>query len=509
MLKANSRIEAQGRLGQRVPIAIIDIGSNSVRQVVYEGLTRSPAVLFNEKILCGLGKGVAKNGLLDGEASERALSAIKRFAKLGQQLGVEETHVLATAAVREANNGADFINEVYSIIGQELRILSGRMEAEFAALGVKSGFYKPEGIAGDLGGGSMELIEVNGDKTNGVTMPLGSLRLQEMSRNNLDAARKIARGSLANTHIEWPGQSRTLYAVGGTWRSLGRLHMLETGHPVEVVHGYTVPAEGYLRFCREVASGGTLDKFEKIDEISRNRRSLLPYGAIVMEAVIEHLGVEHIAASAVGLREGYLYSLLDEGVQEQDALLEATAELSILRARSPLHCRELARWTGDAFKVIGIAETESQRRWRVAACNLADIAWRSASDFRAEQTLGVINNPGFNSISHEGRAFLSLVTFHRYQGLGSKKEPPGIASILDEKECKQARILAAVFRMLYLFSAAVEGVLPQLEFRRTDEGTLALFIPEELKDMIGEKPHSRVEVLARELDEEVTVVVGE
>ena len=502
--KASTKSEAQGRLGQRVPIAIIDIGSNSVRQVIYEGLTRAPSVLFNEKVLCGLGKGVAKDGMLDAEASGRALTAIRRFVKLGEQLQVGETHVLATAATREAGNGAEFVAAVEEITSQKIELLSGRMEAEYAALGIKSGFYKPEGIAGDLGGGSMELIEVNGNTTNGVTTPLGSLRLQELSRNNLEAARKIAHKTLASAQVAWPGQSRTFFAIGGTWRSLARLHMLETNYPVQVVHGYRVPAKKFIRFCDEVA-GSDLDDFKNIDEISKTRRPLLPFGAIVMAEVLARTDASEVAISTVGLREGYLYSLLDDEIREQDALLEATAELSILRARSPHHSRELAEWTDRAFETIGIAETESQHRWRLAACNLADIAWRSASDYRAEQTLGIINNAGFNSISHEGRAYLSLVTYHRYQGLGSKKSPPEVSSLATEESQKLARILAAMFRVVYLFSAAVEGLLPELNFQRNGEGALILEIPESLMDMLGEKPQSRIEGLARELDEEITV----
>ena len=388
-LLRRAKIEAQGRLGQRVPIAIIDIGSNSVRQVVYEGLTRSPSVLFNEKVLCGLGKGVARDGMLDEQSTARALTAIRRFVKLGQQLGVGESHVLATAAAREAENGPEFVAEIEAITGQKIELLSGRMEAELAAFGIKAGFYSPEGIAGDLGGGSMELIEINGDVTNGVTTPLGSLRLQELSRGDLQAARKIARDTIRNIKLDWPGPQRTFYAIGGTWRSLARLHMLETGHPVDVVHGYTVPADEFIRFCRRVASS-SLETFDQIEEISKNRRPLLPYGATVVAEVLEHLRAKKIATSGVGLREGYLYSLLDEEIREQDALLEATAELSILRARSPIHCRELAKWTGKALEVIGLKEDQHQRRWRIAACNLADIAWRSASDFRAEQSLGII-----------------------------------------------------------------------------------------------------------------------
>lgn len=507
LMRASTKIEAQGRLGKRVPIAIIDIGSNSVRQVVYEGLTRSPSILFNEKVLCGLGKGVARDGMLDPVASDQALTAIRRFVSLGKQLGVGETHVLATAAAREAKNGNEFIAEVEAITGQSIEVLSGRMEAEFAALGIKAGFYKPEGIAGDLGGGSMEMIEINGDITNGVTTPLGSLRLQEMSKNNLEAARKIARKTVRSADVSWPGKSRTFYAIGGTWRSLARLHMMETGHPVDVVHGYTVSAKKFIAFCRKVSTD-SLDTFGHIDEISKNRKPLLPYGAIVMAEVLEHIGAEAVSTSAVGLREGYLFSLLGNDVRTQDGLLEATVELSILRARSPKHSQELAEWTTRAFEVIGIKESDNQKRWRLAACNLADIAWRSVSDYRSEQTLGIINNASFNSISHQGRAYLALVTFHRYQGLGIKKQPPEMSKLASEESARLARILAAFFRVAYLFSAAVEGVLPELEFKRGENDRLMMLVPEPLADMIGEKPLSRLENLSREIGEEISLIIG-
>jgi len=508
LLRSRDQNEARGRLGRRQPIAIIDIGSNSVRQVVYEGQTRSPSVLHNEKVLCGLGKGVAKSGSLDEDAIERALTALRRFMLLGKQLNVAETHILATAAAREAENGARFISSVEQICGDEVKLLTGREEARYAALGVQSGFYKPEGIAGDQGGGSTELVPVISDKElNGVTTPLGALRLQELSKFNASVARKIARKTLADLKIEWPGDKRTFYAIGGTWRSLIRLYMLENEHPIDVLHGFSVKASKFQKFCERVIDDN--DKFDFLDEISKNRRPLLPYGAAVMIELIDRLEVDEITTSVVGLREGYLYSLLDDEVKSRDALIEATAELSLLRARSPAHSSELADWTDKAFEFLELEEASSQKRWRHAACNLADIVWRSASDFRAEQTLGIINNAGFNSISHEGRAYLALVTYHRYQGLGAKKRPPPVAKLASEASEKMARILAAMFRMLYMFSAGEPGILPSFGITRTLTGTLAIKVPHRLSGMVGEKPKIRIEQLARELGEDIEVVVAE
>ncbi|MDJ0613265.1 MAG: Ppx/GppA phosphatase family protein [Rhizobiaceae bacterium] len=509
LLRSRDQNDARGRLGQRQPVAIIDIGSNSVRQVVYEGQTRSPSVLHNEKVLCGLGKGVAKNGRMDDKAVERALMAIRRFMLLSKQLKVSETHILATAASREAENGPEFISSVEEICGENVNLLTGREEAKYAALGIAAGFYKPDGIAGDQGGGSTELVQVSSQgEWKGVTTPLGALRLQELSKGNANAARKIARKTLAELKVDWPGEQRTFYAIGGTWRSLIRLYMLEIGYPIDVIHGFSEKASKIKDFCDRVLDADS-SEFEFIDEISKNRKPLLPYGAAVLAELIDHLGVKDIATSVVGLREGYLYSLLDEEVRNRDALIEATAELSLLRARAPAHSLELADWTDEAFDFLQLAETPNQKRWRHAACNLADIVWRSASDFRAEQTLGIINNAGFNSISHEGRAFLALVTFHRYQGLGSKKIPPPVAKLASEASEKNARILAAMFRMLYMFSAGEPGVLPELGITRTLSGTLVIHLPAKLADMAGEKPKQRVEQFARELGEDIEIIVAE
>ncbi len=499
-------IEAQGRLRERQPIAILDIGSNSVRLVVYEGLTRSPAVLFNEKVLCGLGRGVAKTGSLDEVAVKRALSAIKRFKQLSDQLGVEALHILATAAAREAENGPKFISKVEKICDGKVQLLSGEMEAYYAGLGAKSGFYNAEGIVGDLGGGSMELMPTDANEKQGLTTPLGGLRLQETSDDDVSQASKIARKELSNVKLKWPSKDKCFYAIGGTWRNLARLHMIDVGYPLDVVHGYTVKAKDYIEFCKKVAKGN-LDDFKGIEEISKNRQNLLPFGAVALIEALDKLGAKEIQMSATGLREGYLYSLLDEETRKTDALLEATGELAILRSRSPQHSLELADWTGMAFEQIGMEESSSEQRWRKAACNLADISWRADSDFRAEQSLGIINNAGFNSISHEGRAYLTIVNFHRHQGMGSKHQPPESAKLASDETAKKARLLAALFRLLYLFSASVEDVLPGLKLVRTGYGNLVLEVPEDLEVLIGERPTNRLQQLSKEIGEDVTVSI--
>jgi exopolyphosphatase / guanosine-5'-triphosphate,3'-diphosphate pyrophosphatase len=498
---------AQGRLGRIRPVAVVDIGSNSVRQVIYEGLTRAPSVLFNEKVLCGLGRGISASGKLDAEAVERALAALRRFHALGIQAGVGETHILATAAAREAANGMAFLRQVEAIFAREVMLLTGKLEAQYSAWGIKSGFFQPDGICGDLGGGSLELVAINDRIGEGLTLPLGGLRLAEMSDGKLGIASKIVRRELSGVRLDWPGEGRDFYTVGGTWRSLAKLHIAHTRYPLQVLHDYKVDATKMIAFCKSITTR-PIDAVKGIEAVSRNRRNLLQYGAIVMAATLQKLKAKRVVISSLGVREGYLYSLLGKKVRAEDSLLSAAYDFAILRARSPRHSIELANWSGYAFNVFGVDETQDEARWRIAACYLADVAWRAHPDYRAQQSLSIIANAGFVGLSHEGRAYLSLANYYRYRGLGSKVEPPEINGLANKRIQFRARLLAAIFRVLYLFSASQAGIIPQLSVERRGENRFAFIIPHNIADLNGERPMERIAQLARELQADILVETG-
>ena len=278
---------SQGRLQDRHPISIVDIGSNSIRLVVYEGIARSPTVLFNEKMLAGLGRGIVSTHKLDAEAVTRSMEEFRRFRALSDQAGAEQLYAIATAAAREAENGPDFIRKTEAILGTEVRVLSGREEAYYSAMGIISSFHQPDGIAGDLGGGSLEVIDIRGDTYgDGLTMPLGGLRLQDMAKNSMAAAAKIARAELAKAKVLKGGKGRAFYAVGGTWRNLARLHMNSVGYPLAVMHHYEMGIEESIPFLLQVARGD-VEKIKGIDAVAMARRALLPYGATVRREIIQ------------------------------------------------------------------------------------------------------------------------------------------------------------------------------------------------------------------------------
>ena len=479
-------------------VAVIDIGSNSVRLVVYESMSRSLVSVFNEKTLCGLGREVQSTGLLAPDAVAKALTSLKRFRALCKVQKVGRVYAIATAACRDATNGPDFIAKAERICGVKIEILSGPREAKLSALGVISGIHKPDGIVGDLGGGSLELIDVRGNSVRGgVTLPLGTLALQDLSHKSLKRAERIVRSELSDLTRLKAGRGRTFYAVGGTWRALARIHIIQSGYPLGVMHGYSVPASDALDFARRVRRLAAANMLANIEAVSDARRPLLTYAALVLEYIIRVAQPKIIAFSTFGVREGLLYSMLPEAERAMDGLLCGAQALNGLLSRSARHALELIGWTDRLVRVVRLRENDEDRRLRHAACLLSDIGWRVHPDHRGEQTLSLIVNGNFGSISHQGRAFVGLSVFFRYAGLSEQNEPPVVMQeLVTPAQLERARVLGAAFRVAHLISAARPGVLPATHFRSHGRKLMLVF-EHKMVDIVADRVGSRFRQLAR------------
>ncbi|KQQ37683.1 exopolyphosphatase [Rhizobium sp. Leaf306] len=493
------RSEAQGRLPGIAPVSVIDIGSNSVRVVIYEGLTRAPTVLFNEKVLCGLGKGLGSNGRMDDEGVLRALAALRRFKALSDQAQATEIYVLATAAAREASNGPDFIAKAEEILGQEIQLLSGEEEAKYSALGVISGFHDVDGVAGDLGGGSLELIDIKGHEFGkGITLPLGGLRLSESSGGSISKARTFARKQVNTARFLEKGEGRTFYAVGGTWRNIAKLHMEITKYPLHMMQGYELTFEEIQKFLEDVIDAKD-SKDPAWQAVSKSRRSLLPFGAVALQEVLSVMKPAVVSFSAQGVREGYLYHLMPDEEKQADPLVVAADQLAILRARSPEHARELADWTGRMVPFFGITETEEESRYRRAACLLADISWRAHPDYRGAQALNVIAHSSFVGITHAGRAYLALANYYRFEGLSDDGATGPLSTIATPRLLELAKLLGGLLRVVYLFSASMPGIVNNLTFRQSSSPDLDMefVVPHAYRNFAGERLEGRLQQLAK------------
>jgi exopolyphosphatase / guanosine-5'-triphosphate,3'-diphosphate pyrophosphatase len=500
--------EAQGRLKIGRPVAIIDIGSNSVRLVTYEGMARALTPIYNEKVLCGLGRHVATTGRLDEEAVDRALRALARFRVLCDTMQVSDVFVLATAAARDASNGPAFLEAAEKACGCPISLLSGAEEARASALGIIAGFYQPDGIVGDMGGGSLELVDVKGATIGkGITMPLGGLALQDVSGGSLRKAQRIVRAALerAPEYLE-SLHGRTFYAVGGTWRALARLHQAATDYPLHIMHNYILDPKGGLDFLHLV-EGADTKTLKDIESVSEARRPLLAYGAIVLEEIIRLGEPKEVAISAYGVREGVLFDKLDPETQKRDPLIAAASDLNLLRSRSPRHGEELCEWTENFMKSLGLTEYETETRLRRAACLLADIGWRAHPDYRGEQSLNLIAYGAFAGLDHPGRAYLALAIFFRHEGLSPDKVGSRIRSLAGPRYLERARLLAALMRVAYPVSVSMEGILPQAPLRARGN-QVVLRLPSHMKDLANERLNGRMKGLGKLLNMEPVIEVA-
>lgn len=503
----NQRIRA-GRPEYGPPIAIIDIGSNSVRLVVYEDLGRSPAQLFNEKVMCGLGRSVSTSGRLAEDAVERALKALARFRTLCDIMQVSHIHILATAAARDAANGPDFIAEAERILGQKIELLSGKREALLSAYGILSGFYHADGVVGDLGGGSLELIEVVGNSVaQGITTRLGGLALQDVTGGSLKKAAKLIRDTLEKAEPLRALKGRNFYAVGGTWRSLAALHMGQKGYPLHIMHNYAIPAREAVEFGKIIERADT-ELLESIDNVSEARRPLLGYGALLLDEIIRLGKPEAVIFSAVGVREGYLYELLTSAQRKADPLLVGARELNALKARAPLHGDDLIEWTSRLVSSLHLDETEEEKRLRYAACLLSDIAWRAHPDYRGEQSLSLITHGTLTGIDHPGRAFVGLAVYFRHEGLSLENAGMRMRELISPRMLNRARILGGMMRVAYIISGGMPGVLQRTPLVGAGP-RLVLSLPPEFELLGNERLANRLRQLARIVGREPAIVTAQ
>ena len=389
-------------------IAIVDIGSNSIRLVVYKGLTRTPAVLFNEKVMAGLGRGLSQGGDLSEESMDIAIRALARFALLCRSMGVDSMRAVATAAVRAATNGPLFVARVLAETGINVEIIDGETEAYGAAMGVIAGIPDADGVVGDLGGGSLELVRISGGAFHQrLSLPLGALKLEAIRK---DSRRKLAQEiDQALDRLDWAraGNGKPFYAVGGSWRALAHLHMHLTGWPLPVIHHHVLPADAPERLVRTLAHI-SVKALKSVPSVSSSRATQLPGAAAILRAVTRKLGSSCIITSAYGLREGLLYDALPPAAQRQDPLLTAAREAAERLGRfsdgsDAAVGDALLRFTDPLFRDDGPA----LRRIRHAACLLSDTSWRAHPDMRAEHGMDTALHGTWVGIDAQGRAMLA------------------------------------------------------------------------------------------------------
>ena len=471
---------------------IIDIGSNSIRLVVYRGLTRTPHTLFNEKVMAGLGRGIAADGRLSEDGMAVAEAALARFALLAEDMGVDRLRTVATAAVREAANGAEFIERMRESAGLDVEIISGDDEARLSALGVIAGIPDADGVVGDLGGGSLELIRVAGGQAHErLSLPIGSLKLDAMRKKGRDALARHVRRTLDGVGWSGLGSGKPFYMVGGSWRALTQIHMFLTEYPLPIVHNYAMPADAAARLVRTIAQ---IDPkaLKAVPNISGSRIPQLPGAAMLLSAVVKRLESSQLVASAYGLREGLLFDRLPPDVQAQDPLIAAAREEGRRQGRFPEHGDALKRWMAPLFA----GETAEDARLRHAACLLSDVAWRAHPDFRAERGMMIVLHGNWVGITPRERAMVAAALFACFGGSATHPVMSLFAQLADEASLARARLWGLALRLGQRLTAGTAAALSGGDLRR-DGNDLVLTLDSGHAALAGESVTRRLRNLAQ------------
>ncbi|ABD53976.1 Ppx/GppA family phosphatase [Jannaschia sp. CCS1] len=483
-------------------VGVIDIGSNSVRFVVFDGAARSPAYYFNEKILCGLGAGFAETGRLNAEGRERALVALKRFAVLTKAMDVKPLLTVATAAVRDAEDGPEFRAQVLEQTGLDIRILDGAEEARLSAQGVLLGWPGAEGLICDIGGSSMELAELLGDGVVGArrTSDLGPLKLMSL-KGGKKAVRKHIKERVAALVAEFPTQPKRLFLVGGSWRAIARVDMLRREYPLRVLHEYRMTPKAIMATIKHIGDAEP-DALKAQTGTSAERMRLVPLASLVLKELVRQVKPKEVAISSYGIREGLLYDQMSDALRHRDPLIEAARHAEASSARQPGFGRALYRFVEPLFSG---ARPEKKRLVR-AACLLHDVSWRAHPDYRAEVCFDNATRANLGGLTHGERIYLGLALLHRYKSSRSGTGfNTGLLDLLPPERVQEAENLGRAMRFGAMFATEHPVDHGRLKYRPKRKELILTLTSDEGRSLFGEVAQARFNSLASAMD--VTPIV--
>lgn len=480
-------------------VGVVDVGSNSVRLVVFDGAARSPAYFYNEKIMCALGAGLSETGRLNPKGRERAVAAIRRFQLLAEGMGIPPLTAVATAAVRDAADGADFCAQILLETGLKIYVIDGEEEARLSAQGVLLGWPTANGLVCDIGGSSMELAEVaDGRVGRRLTSPLGPLKLSNVKGGKKGLKAHIDR-ILDDLHSQIPVEKQRLFLVGGSWRAIARLDMLRRGYPLTVLHEYRMTPTSVMQTVKWIGEND-LDDLRAQTGTSQARMILVPIACEVLKRLVRKFKPREIAMSSYGIREGMLYEQMPQKLRDRDPLIEACRFAESKDARWPGFGKELYRFIMPLFK----SANSDRKRLILAACLLHDVTWRAHPDYRAEVCFDNATRANLGGLRHRERVFLGLALLHRYKNnrQGTRFEP--MVELLSEKDAVDAEVLGKAMRFGAMLTVDNIGQMADLRHFPKKQ-LLELRLTEKGRGLFGEVAQARFMSLAASLSVEVVV----
>ena len=480
-------------------VGVVDVGSNSVRLVVFDGAARSPAYFYNEKIMCALGAGMAETGHLSPDGRKRALSAMRRFKKLADGMGLSELTCVATAAVRDASDGRDFCDEVARDTGLRIWVIDGEEEARLSAQGVLLGWPGAYGLVCDIGGSSMELAEISGGRVGKrVTSALGPLKLRDI-KGGAKARTANIKEVMDKLSDKMGPQPDRLFLVGGSWRAIARIDMLRRGYPLHVLHEYRMTRKS-VRATLDYIKENDIEDLRQQPSISSSRMILVPYAAEVLSRLVKTFKPKDIAISSYGIREGMLYEQMPQRLRDRDPLIEACRFAEAKDARMPGFGKILNTFIAPLYK----GASAPRRRLVKAACLLHDVSWRAHPDYRAEVCFDNSTRANLGGLKHSERIFLGLALLHRYSNKRESERFEDLFEMVDEATRTEAEVLGKAMRfgaMLWMNKHEERGELRWFPKKKQ----LELWLTNDMLPLFGEVAEARLNSLGSSLGATVEV----
>ncbi|MFV0431935.1 MAG: hypothetical protein ACK5MJ_07155 [Alphaproteobacteria bacterium] len=425
------------------PIAIIDIGSNSIRMVVYDGLSRSPSILFNERVLAELGKTLSTTGTLNPETLELAYYNLQRFKAVIHNMKAQY-FVVATAALREASDGPAFTQKLRDELGLDVQIISGDEEARLGVMGLLAAWVDVNGVVGDLGGGSLELSYVeNSQYIQGSSLPLGGLRLiSQFQQKRKKLQDEIDQNIQQLSGLKDVACNKAFYPIGGAWRAIARYYMEKTGYPIHLIHGLKVKSKDLMPYLQELAKMSRAE-LDSLEMITKRRRKVMGTAATVMIKILEYTQALYVVFSGCGVREGLLYTKITEAEQHEDPLLARCRQMEAQLSRFN-NGQAIYTWS----QMVTEGEKPEYNHLYHAICMLNDVSWFEHRDYRAELIYRRVLTQRFGGgVNHKERALMAIALFVSYGGDLDDALIRNVRTLLSYKQLKIAERFGITIRL--------------------------------------------------------------
>ncbi len=443
--------------------AVIDIGSNSVRLVLYQCEGNHVQPVFNQKSLCSLGA-TDTEGYLPKEGKDCARMTIARFRHILDARQPNMVQVLATAAIRNARDGTEFAQELSDILERPVEILSGMDEARYAAAGVQATSYNPRGLVVDMGGGSVELarLGIEADITPECSIPSGSLVMAEYYHvHGREAYEAWLEEQLEQHHI--PAPAAHIYAVGGSFRAIARHHMKRHAYPLRIIHDYGMNRQELLQLI-ETMEQDVQEGYYFTGVAQKRQKAALP-AAILLNMLMYRTNAADVIFASAGIREGAL-RLHYHDPDPYDPLL---ALVQALPSPGPEkgYMEALAHWIHSVLPC-----TTGEKRLVRAFCEISEIATAVHPDYRAEYAFERILSTLGYGMQHDEQVMLALALYHRHRAKLKLMHPA--LTLISERQQQFAYALGQLADMAYSLSAGSADLLEDHQLDRDEEGSITL-----------------------------------